>query len=509
MSAPQDPWADAPDPAPVDAKPITRPVVPQDPTPSSPEAETHVLGCCLMPDSDGAQRAVDSGVGEEFFYNTANRLTWIAVEYLTAAKSPTSPESVAERLRSTGDLEKVGGFPYLFGLTEKLPTSAHLSHFITRLQDANKLRRIHRLKSVITTRIESKVPSQELIQELKETLSQCDDTTANLKDRSYDSTRIIPKPAAIYRTADTTICTPGNITAIYSEAKAGKSSVMGAMLAATMVPEGQDADTLGIFGPNPQQKAVIHFDTEQSPYDWQQVIHTALRRAKLAKPPKWFHSFTLTGLPAHECRRLIFATMRRLHRAHNGIHSVHIDGVADIVVNPNDENECFPVITELHAAAIEYDTAILNVLHMNPGSENQKGRGHLGSQLERKAESNLTLEKDGDTTLLYATKQRGKRITRDHAIAFAWSEEEEMHVSAKQPAKQKAPNQKHFLDAYLSVFPTEAAQAKPFPVILRSANAKRPINRNSFWTLVEQGSMTGEIQVDRTNVNEPRYWVKD
>src|ERR1035441_3438930 len=69
---------------------------------------------------------------------------------------------------------------------------------------------------------------------------------------------------------------------------------------------------------------------------------------------------------------------------------------------------------------------------MRPGaaSSGEKSRGHLGSQVERKAESNLALEKDADgITVIYSTKNRRAGIPKNQGPRFAFSKEAGMHVS--------------------------------------------------------------------------------
>ena len=83
----------------------------------------------------------------------------------------------------------------------------------------------------------------------------------------------------------------------------------------------------------------------------------------------------------------------------------------------------------MHALAIEHHCPILAAIHLNPGSD-FKTRGHLGSQLERKAESNLKLERDGDIIILFATRNRKAPISKDHGPRFQWSMEHHRHVSA-------------------------------------------------------------------------------
>ncbi|HET7623969.1 MAG TPA: hypothetical protein VFM25_01800, partial [Verrucomicrobiae bacterium] len=66
-------------------------------------------------------------------------------------------------------------------------------------------------------------------------------------------------------------------------------------------------------------------------------------------------------------------------------------------------------------------------LHFNPDSA--KARGHLGSQLERKSESNLRLDKDDDCTVLWSNKQRRASIPKDFGPRFKWNNQAGMHIT--------------------------------------------------------------------------------
>ena len=116
-----------------------------------------------------------------------------------------------------------------------------------------------------------------------------------------------------------------------------------------------------------------------------------------------------------------------------------LDGGADLLIDPNDPAESFSFVDELHQLAIRYVTVILSIIHENPsGGEIGKTRGHFGSQLERKAETNLRLQKDKDdgVTTIFAEKARHAHIPKALGPRFVWSEDEHMHVTAgpKPPA---------------------------------------------------------------------------
>src|SRR5262245_29422823 len=98
-----------------------------------------------------------------------------------------------------------------------------------------------------------------------------------------------------------------------------------------------------------------------------------------------------------------------------------------MVTDVNNPAECDPFVAELHGLAIQYRCPIVVVIHFNPGTD--KTRGHLGSQLERKAESNLTLVNKGGVTEVFSLKQRHEPISKGSGPKFRYFEEAGMHVS--------------------------------------------------------------------------------
>jgi len=92
------------------------------------------------------------------------------------------------------------------------------------------------------------------------------------------------------------------------------------------------------------------------------------------------------------------------------------------------------VIDELYRLAGIYNTCILCVLHFVPNG--LKLRGHLGSELQRKAATILSIEKDEEPTqsVVKALKVRDGSPLDVPLMLFAWDKKAGMHVY-----KGKAP----------------------------------------------------------------------
>lgn len=243
-----------------------------------------------------------------------------------------------------------------------------------------------------------------------------------LAEREFDETKEPPDDVPLFKLKDTIIATRGNIVTITAQLKAGKSAGVGAMQAATMVSLDSDFDCLGFSSSNPEGHKVIHFDSEQSRRDHWKCSMRTLRRAGLQTRPPWFKSYLLAGLGYKRAWDCVLEAVKD-----GPIHSIFLDGIADFVPSVNDEEACNARVAELQSLAGELDCAIICVIHFNPGSD--KSRGHLGSEIERKAESNLRLDKDNQVTVMWSEKQRGAPIFKDKGPSFQWSDDKQMHVS--------------------------------------------------------------------------------
>jgi hypothetical protein len=106
--------------------------------------------------------------------------------------------------------------------------------------------------------------------------------------------------------------------------------------------------------------------------------------------PDYFKAYCLTFLSRKERMQAIVQSMDRFYYQFSGIQMVVIDGIADLVRCANDEAESVGVIDELYRLAGIYKTCIVCVLHFVPNG--MKLRGHLGSELQRKAAAILSIE---------------------------------------------------------------------------------------------------------------------
>lgn len=91
------------------------------------EAEQALLGSMFL--SRDAVEIALSLVSAEDFYRPAHTKIYKAIEHLYNGNIPVDQVSVADRLESTGELNQVGGKPYLLDITQAVPTSANASRY--------------------------------------------------------------------------------------------------------------------------------------------------------------------------------------------------------------------------------------------------------------------------------------------------------------------------------------------------------------------------------------------
>jgi hypothetical protein len=278
-----------------------------------------------------------------------------------------------------------------------------------------------------------------------------DSLLAALDQRRFGLIGTPTKPVPLFLIERNIIATAGNLVVVASQAKTGKSAYLGAMMAAALNPQADAADTLGIRSCGADGRAVIHFDTEQSTFDHFALVSLSLERAGLDSPPPNLRSYCLTDCSVADRRAMLRSELARVGE----IFAVFLDGVADFVHDPNDPEEAFGFVAELHRLAIEYGCVFVGVLHENPGSSDVgKTRGHLGSQLERKAETNLRLGKaDGVSTVYTDRGARHCDIPKDFGTRFQYSAEQQRHVLLASKQDEQAKDKRADLVAFaFSIF---------------------------------------------------------
>lgn len=197
----------------------------------------------------------------------------------------------------------------------------------------------------------------------------------------------ITVPPKILFVGDCTIATFGNFSASTGKAKSKKTFNISAMVAAAVT----NSTVLNYRACLPEGKRnILYFDTEQSKFH----CHSVLERI-----------YKLSGLSLQEDNpRLMFWGLREYTpklriavidyalRKYDEVGLVIIDGLRDLMYDINNGKEATDVMTVLMAWTSVYELHIHTVLHLNKNDNNP--RGHIGTELENKAETVLIISKN-------------------------------------------------------------------------------------------------------------------
>lgn len=256
------------------------------------------------------------------------------------------------------------------------------------------------------------------------------ETMSALKSCEVDFTNPPPIAQVVVSAGDVPLGTQGNLLCITGGEGTGKSNYMAALIAGAICLDGVEIDTLGVsVSENNTDKAVLFYDTEQSVEQLYKNIGNLLRRAGQKEMPDYLRAYCLTGMSRKERLQAIVQSMDKFHYQYEGIQLVVIDGIADLIRGANDEAESIAVVEELYRLAGIYRTCIITVLHFIPNG--LKLRGHLGSELQRKAAAILSIEKDSTDpaiSVVKALKVRDGSPLDVPLMQFIWDKEKAMHV---------------------------------------------------------------------------------
>ena len=202
------------------------------------------------------------------------------------------------------------------------------------------------------------------------------------------------------------IGTLGNFSASIGKAKSKKTFNVSAMVAAAL----SGKEVLNYTTDFPKGKnRILYIDTEQSQNHCMIVMHRIMQMAEL---------------PANQdCDRFYFLALRKFNPKERlaiiddaisqieGLGFVVIDGIRDLMYDINSPSESTDLINLLMRWSSGYNLHIHTVLHLNKGDDNT--RGHIGTELNNKAETVLQITKstqDGNISEVKAMHIRDREF---------------------------------------------------------------------------------------------------
>ena len=184
------------------------------------------------------------------------------------------------------------------------------------------------------------------------------------------------------------IGTYGNFSFIQAPPKSMKTFFVSLLGSAFCNPNGEFTKGMSSFR---GKKHFVHFDTEQG--DWHsQRVFKRVEWMNNGLNLDFYHTFALRKI-GHRARiDFIQYYLDCMREEGKEIGLIVIDGIADLVSDANNLEESNLIVQKIMAWSTVYDCHIVTVIHSNFGSD--KPTGHLGSFLEKKAETQIQLERD-------------------------------------------------------------------------------------------------------------------
>lgn len=242
-----------------------------------------------------------------------------------------------------------------------------------------------------------------------------------IKYARLNVTEHYPFPPQIIKVNGTTIATVGNFSASTGKPKSKKTFNVSAIVASAL--SGKEVLCYTVCLP-PEKKRVLYIDTEQSRPHCHKVLERILR---------------LAGLPTDsECQDIDFLVLREFspmqrrsiidcalaERDDYGL--VIIDGVRDLLRDINNPGESLDVINDLMRWSSRNNLHIHTVLHLNKADDNT--RGHIGTELNNKAETILQITKKIDNEKMSEVKAMHIRDREFAPFAFEIGDDSLPHL---------------------------------------------------------------------------------
>lgn len=210
---------------------------------------------------------------------------------------------------------------------------------------------------------------------------------------SIDITKPVEKPPTIVSITESDgatslkqmrLMTLGNFSCIIGKAKSKKTFFTTMVTAALLRPPEYGSKFIGHVQAG--KPVIMYFDTEQGDYDCHNTINRIYRMAGNLNN---VHAFSLRQFsPIERCQIIEYAFKKYGDKTAFCV----IDGIADLAIGINEEDEATRVTSILLRLTKVYNCHIVTVIHQN--KNDNFATGHLGSAVMKKAEIIISVVKD-------------------------------------------------------------------------------------------------------------------
>ena len=281
-------------------------------------------------------------------------------------------------------------------------------------------------------------------------------------------------PPEILWVNGSTIGTLGNFSASTGKAKSKKTFNISAIVAAALKND-EVLNYSACLPPN--KRKILYVDTEQSKYHCHKVMERILRLAGLPtdKDREDFVFIVLREQTPDKRKQIIGYMLENMP----DVGLLIIDGIRDLMYDINSPSESTDLINLLMRWSSGYNLHIHTVLHLNKGDDNT--RGHIGTELNNKAETVLQITKSQQDGNISEVKAMHIRDREFDPFAFRINDRilpELVEGYVSEPKKAGRPQKKEF-DPYFDITKEqhETVLERIFPTMFDELNYEDFQNR--------------------------------
>ena len=256
---------------------------------------------------------------------------------------------------------------------------------------------------------------------------------------TLDASKIV-EPETTIKFCNQSFGVRGDLSVIFGAAGVGKSSVCETLIATFIKNENDEDDEKYLEFEIPSEvKKMLYIDTERTPSKYAKSIKRAFYKAN--KPYSPIYKNNSKSFEALKFSDLLDKNTSIELLNHVIVEKkpdvIIIDLVSDFIDNVNDIPESNKLVKLLKGLAESYNINLICVMHANEGNQtNQnRARGHLGAELQRKASGVLKVERSGADPNVSILKTEKMSIGSNAETYFYYDDDSNMHLKCEKPGE--------------------------------------------------------------------------
>ena len=237
-----------------------------------------------------------------------------------------------------------------------------------------------------------------------------------IKEATVSVTNTYEQSPVVLMVDDSIIGTLGNFSASIGKAKSKKTFNVSAIAASALA----NSTVLHYRSSFPENKrTILYIDTEQGEPHCQKVLQRILYLAGLPKDAD-SDNLIMLGLRKYSPEMRLAIVEQAIGTIPN-LGLVIIDGIRDFMYDINSPNEATNIISKFMQWTDDRQIHIHTILHQNKNDEH--ARGHVGTELNNKAETIMQIEADKDDKSISVVEALHIRDREFESFAFRVNDE--------------------------------------------------------------------------------------